>query len=73
MTQKYQKPSSRSLGELETAEGSCGTGFTVRSVCSGGSNYTVCSAGPIFDHGLPCPSFGASATACNPTGITANI
>jgi len=73
MTKKYQKPTSRSLGDLETAEGSCGTGYTVRNPCVVGSNYNICTVGSYFDNGNPCLAYGTSAASCNPVGITANL
>ena len=66
--QKYQKPLARNLGDLISAEGNpaCSMGFDVRpSVCSVGSNYTICTTGGGFRGGVgTCTNLGRSAGTC---------
>jgi len=74
MTKKYQKPISRNLGDLATAEGACTSGFTVRNPCAVGSNFNICTVGSDNSQIPTCTAVGTSANAnCNPFGVTAQI
>jgi len=74
MNKKYQKPLSRNLGDLATAEGTCNVGGGVRSPCHVGSNFYDCGTGLSDGSTDSCTYFGVGAAkSCAQFGITANL